>query len=606
MRSTTAAILAVLAAHAAALGNRPLFVDMVQNDPGDPTVGWQGSKYLDPALLGSLNYTARGTTGELSPFLTADFSSLNVTLWPAGSGAALWVSTMEEAIRQHGEDAHALGLQFVAHVDMIVFPRALVALYASAILNDNGQIVYNNVTAMLVRTMLVETFTKYSDVLDGIIVRTGETYVFDTPLHQGNSPVASVPSGSQQVATWQQFIGDIRQVICEQMNRTLVFRAWDSFGGWSGDPTIYLNITAPIPTHPNLYFSIKHTAGDFFRHMPFNQQLGVGQHCQIVEVELQREYEGKLATPNYFLPGLLYGFNDLPDGQDSHGLIDLLALPQICGLWTWSRGGGWWGPYIHFDENWVDLHVRVLARWWSINYPAIHPTTHTGASGRPTEVITEEEAFAQVVEEMWGIDPASVAGQTLRAIALNSSQAVLNGHYCPEGDYDNCWIWTRDDRLGGLQQLGPHFQWLRSQGDTAFNASLAFKQQSVAQWTAMLAAFDAQVTPALRKQPSLRLGLRVSIDYGLRLYSIIATAWSIFIEGYKHDAGLPFDLAALTSAINSYDAQWLSFQAFGLAWEHAPSLYYPYYFNEPGSAPQPGMNATVDTYRPLVPPLPRA
>jgi hypothetical protein len=41
------------------------------------------------------------------------------------------------------------------------------------------------------------------------------------------------------------------------------------------------------------YFSIKHSSGDFTRPAKWNAQLGVGQHAQIVEVELQREYEGK-------------------------------------------------------------------------------------------------------------------------------------------------------------------------------------------------------------------------------------------------------------------------------------------------------------------------
>jgi len=41
------------------------------------------------------------------------------------------------------------------------------------------------------------------------------------------------------------------------------------------------------------------------------------------------------------------------------GLKSLLKSPQLKGLWTWSRGGGWWGPFIHGQEQWVDLHVQV-------------------------------------------------------------------------------------------------------------------------------------------------------------------------------------------------------------------------------------------------------
>ena len=41
------------------------------------------------------------------------------------------------------------------------------------------------------------------------------------------------------------------------------------------------------------------------------------------------------------------------------------------------------------------------------------------------------------------------------SLALLSGDATLYGHYCPEGDYRACWdAFTRDDRLGGLKQIG--------------------------------------------------------------------------------------------------------------------------------------------------------
>ena len=81
-------------------------------------------------------------------------------------------------------------------------------------------------------------------------------------------------------------------------------------------------MTDQIEPHENLYFSIKHSAGDFTRPAQWcgrggllprsllvwglmmrrcgcghrNPQLGVGKHAQIVEVELQRECEWPAAT----------------------------------------------------------------------------------------------------------------------------------------------------------------------------------------------------------------------------------------------------------------------------------------------------------------------
>ena len=44
--------------------------------------------------------------------------------------------------------------------------------------------------------------------------------------------------------------------------------------------------------------------------MPFNPTLGIGRHRQIVEVQCQREYEGKGAYPNYVVKGVVEGFEE--------------------------------------------------------------------------------------------------------------------------------------------------------------------------------------------------------------------------------------------------------------------------------------------------------
>lgn len=624
---------ALVAAVDATILNRAVVLDMVQNNPGDTTVAWQQTKYTDPGYLATLNYTGRVTTGELSPFLTVDFSSLNdgQDYFPAGSPARAWLETMRAGVQANAERAQAAGVDFVPFVDMVVLPAAVVAHYADEIVVD-GAIVYNNVTRRLLQAMISETVALYGDLVDGILVRTGETYVFDTPYHTGNSPVASLAANDTagQQAVWVEFISDLRLWGCVSANWSVFVRAWDSFGGWTGDPAYYLNVTNPVPPHPKLYFSIKHTAGDFFRFMGFNGQLAVGNHAQIVEVELQREYEGKGAYPNYVVPGILYGFGDLgPGGADSRGLVDILNATQIRGLWTWSRGGGWWGPYIHGYETWVDLHVFTLARWWSANYPSAQ--TQGPSWGRGREVVTEEEAFREFVatrlgwplsgaEEAAGREAKAAqirkqvesAGARLRAsdsalygvfrnVALLSQAVVRDGHYCPEGDFANCWSWTRDDRLGGLDQLAPHFAWL-ADGNASyptaqrFNDSLGFKATAASTANSLVAQFNS-VAPLISDVP-LRQFLGTSIAYGAQLFNIVNVAWQVFVLGYKAQNKIPpCSTTALQTAIESYDALWAGYSAFGLANELAPSLYKPYYFNLPGALPQPGMDATVDSFR---------
>ena len=71
---------------------------------------------------------------------------------------------------------------------------------------------------------------------------------------------------------------------------------------------------------------------------------------------------GKGAYPNYIIDGVIHGFPEM--GDHKMGLRNLTGAAQFRGVWTWTRGGGWWGPYIHGHEFWVDLHAQVLARWY--------------------------------------------------------------------------------------------------------------------------------------------------------------------------------------------------------------------------------------------------
>ena len=84
----------------------------------------------------------------------------------------------------------------------------------------------------------------------------------------------------------------------------------------------------------------------------------------------------------------------------------------------------------------IDVHMYIIAQWWSLG-------------GKETE----ESIFTRLCFEKLSLTAEDCS--ELREIALLSSNAILYGHYCPEGDYSACWVQvTRDDRLGGLQQLG--------------------------------------------------------------------------------------------------------------------------------------------------------
>ena len=71
----------------------------------------------------------------------------------------------------------------------------------------------------------------------------------------------------------------------------------------------------------------------------------------LVSFGLNRAYVGRR---NYVMSGVIDGF---PEMSAPIGLKDIVKKPQLKGLWTWTRGGGWWGPYLHGNEQWVDLHA---------------------------------------------------------------------------------------------------------------------------------------------------------------------------------------------------------------------------------------------------------
>ena len=88
---------------------------------------------------------------------------------------------------------------------------------------------FNDVTAKILTVMFTVTLQRFPGI-DGFIVRTGETYVYDTPYHKGNSPVKGVKSYVDQQQIWIPFIKYLRDTVCEEMKTVLLFRGWLNFG----------------------------------------------------------------------------------------------------------------------------------------------------------------------------------------------------------------------------------------------------------------------------------------------------------------------------------------------------------------------------------------
>lgn len=525
------------------LTNEYVMIDMAQNNPGDH-FGWQQSKYQDPSYLKKLGYSGQVLTGEMSGALAVDFSSTALDIFPKGSPSRSWIDAFATSVGRTLKRAAKVGVETYFFVDLLVFPAALLEAVPKMTSEDGKTVLWNHATKHYLKIMVQETFDKFD--VDGWIVRTGETYVYDTPFHKGNSP------SNGTMDRWVDFITTLREYVCVELGKKLFIRSWDS---WPSDASYYLNMTSQIPQHELLYFSIKHTSGDFVRPSTWNPMLGVGEHAQIVEVELQREYESKGALPNYVMNGIIDGFAEM--GSTKKGLSSIINSTQVRGLWTWSRGGGWWGPYLHGREWAIDLHAHVLTRWWA----------ERGAR-------SEEAVFMEVVPELFkGCDTIECVG-AFRYLAQMSSDMVLRGQW---GTEPSCGIWMRDDRMGGLDQLRC-LDWA-GDNETRWELSLQEKKDAFATASLIARTFDEDIRPHLT-DPEMVETLWASCEYAKLLYNIVKVSWPLLHQAYNvaHNKTLPMrHNATVVAALESYDAAWAAYRAFGLSCFQAASLYHPYY-----------------------------
>jgi hypothetical protein len=544
-------------------------LDMVQNNPGEPLTR---TSFNSARKLAGCGYGGQVIDEFRPPTTAVTFDSLDRNIFPAGSSARAWVHDNAQRITARIQEIHAAGLKAIYHTDMILLPTRLVALYAADILDHFGQINLDRpMTRELLRINLDEVFTQFPE-LDGLMIRTGEVYLQNLPYHTGNDPITR--GGSSHLI----LLDILREELCVKRGRLLFYRTW-SFDGFHTDPSYYLSVTDRVAPHPLLTFSIKHTKGDFWRTIPFNPTLAIGRHHQIVEVECQREYEGKSAHPNYIANGVVDGFEELRSSPHPNCLADIADHPTFTGVCTWSRGGGWHGPYIT-NELWCDLNVFVMSRW----------AQNVGAS--------EQDVFDQYMTRagLRGADRAR-----FRQLALLSATGVLHSHYSTVLRIESL-TWTRDFYLGGSDQdLKPDFADICDRG--LIDRVLTEKAQASALWAEVV-----RLSRAITSMDSAdREYARVSSRYGALLYSIVEHAWGVMLHGVQGDRSGRYDRAAMRAHLREYDLAWEGYGHLRHANPSCATLYVPYSFlqnsdprKDPTADPDHGMRPSVDRYRDLV------
>jgi len=544
-------------------------LDMVHNNPGEPLTQ---TAYNDPAFLKQQGYNGQVINDFTFAHAAITFDSLNPDIFPKGSKERAWVMQAADKVRANIKRAHAAGEKCYYFTDIIVLPKRLVELYHDEICDEKGKVSFERPkTIEIHRIMFKELFDTFPD-LDGLVVRTGETYLNNVPYHTGNNPITNGAESHVKL------INLLREEVCVKRSKMVFYRTWLS-AGMDTKPDVYLSVTDRIEPHPNLVFSVKHTKGDYQRTMDFNPTLGIGKHPQIVEVQCQREYEGKGAYPNYIMDGVINGFEEFATNTPQKGykgLKDIVTTPQYKGMWSWSRGGGWVGPYIT-NEFWCKLNAYVISHW--------------AADTKQTE----EQVFNRFMDEN------GIKGQSrnaFRELCLLSAKAILRGHDSAVLPFKSGWtFWMRDEFLSGTDgRLAEVFKTFYDNG--TLQKAVDEKYEAATLWQ-KIAELSRTINLSNKADQDY---IRVSSQYGLLLHQIIAEGWNIMALGYAGDQTGKYDKEKIAASIKKYDQYWKAYNELKQNNPQCATLYTPYQWanNPPTYHKDLGMGASVNKYRKIV------
>ncbi|MFI3270424.1 MAG: arylsulfatase [Rikenellaceae bacterium] len=497
----------------------PLVLDMVHHNPGEATYI---SQYNNPAMMSSMGYNGKVYFLFESPMLAINWESVDKNILPTGTPDREWVDKKAAEIRAMQAACTQAGLLTLAQSDLVLLPKRLIEQRQ---LDERMGEPRDAEIERLIRAQVGEMFDQFP-LLDGLVTRIGETYLHDAPYHIGKINEKNSPE-----KTIIPLLEILRDEICVKRGKLLIYRGWESFDRKVAD---YMAVSSGVEPHQNLVLSIKHCEGDFHRANPFSAVIGMGRHRQIIEVQCAREYEGKGAYPNYIANGVIEGFEEhrsMPSERLSSIRDFAVKHPDMyAGIWTWTRGGGWEGPYIK-DELWCDLNAWVMAQW------AADPSQR------------EEAIFSRYAAERLQLKGGDLA--KFRRLCLLSADAVIRGKNTTEGDI-NPW-WSRDEGIG----------WAIFTKGADLDRVVAQKAEAVAIWREIVKLAE-QIEWG---DEQLREQVIGSCYYGLHLYEIYQAVISARVAELRNDR------VAIQSAIELYDAAWERYNALPKRFSSLATLY---------------------------------
>ncbi len=457
------------------------------------------------------------------------FDELGLNLFQKDTPEGNWIDEFSKDIIDEMRSAKDKGLKVFYHIDLFVLPKKIVEIYKDEICDENGKIsLQKPKTLELHDVMFREIFARFPEI-DGFIVRVGETYLHDTPYHTGNGAVIWGDTQKEK-QDFVKLLSFLREEICVKAGKLLFFRTWDCYPNrFHANPQYYLDITNEIEPHKNLYFSIKYTALDFWRRVKFNECLTEGIHKQIIEVQCQREYEGKCAYPSYVMNDVINGDKALSNPK---GIKDIADNEKIVGLYTWPRGGGWNGPY-PANEFWCKLNTYVIAQY------GLNPNR------------SEEEIFFEFAKKEMNLSQKDA--ELFREMCLISSDAILKSRYIEAYDISlnesimPCNNWMRDDGIGGLPQLKTVFEYLYK--EDKLQDSLEEKYQGYLDW--------CKIKELCKKIDFSAIDdgefIKTSVEYACRLFYATYIGWDLMIKGFVFEKTGNVDKKAFLARLDEFN-----------------------------------------------------
>jgi hypothetical protein len=482
--------------------NKNYILDMVHHNPGEPRYE---SRYNNPAEIAEMGYNGKVYSLFESPELAVDWNAVEPELFAPDSPEEAWRLELFNRLKVEFARCHQAGLKVYAMSDLVLLPRKLLECHSGVA--DFGDVNQPIVVCWL-RTLVSLIFEQFPE-MDGLVVRIGETYLFDAPHHIGRITDKKNPE-----RTIIPLMKLLREEVCVKHGKELFFRTWGSF---DEDATVYQQVSDAVEPHEKLILCVKHCEGDFHRGNPFSKIIGMGRHRQLIEVQCAREYEGKGAFPNYITNGVINGFPEHACLRDEGKIASIRDFAEtkpelFAGVWTWTRGGGWEGPYIK-NELWCDLNAATVARW----------------AKNPEQ--PESEIFNAIALERIGILPDDIA--KFRELALLSADAVWLGR-CSRTVKFHPW-WLRDEYIG-----------IPDLPDMTDDSLLREKDESIMCWEKIV-----KLTQEIRwPDAEIEEFAITSAKYGLYLFKIIKCVFQLTLAEQRQDLNL------VSKYLNEYNNDW--------------------------------------------------